>query len=302
VSSPPGCAGRGSLARVALHPPGGRPPWSPPRALVPSPAHAAWRLGPLPVRAFALCVIAGIGVAVLVTALRYRRAGGRPGVVLDVAAWAIPFGLIGALAHAVLIDTRHLAAVGAVGVPGAVALGTAGAWIACRRADVQFSAVAGAAAPAVAFGLAIGGLGNWWAQQFYGPPSTWLWAVQISPEHRVPGYEDYGAFQPVFAYQSLWNAALGFGLIWAARRFALSGQRAFVLCAAGYAAGAFWADMLRIGPVPRVWGMRFGVGTDMVLFAAAVVVLYMTRSRPRAYEKPGQVTLVDDSSGDVMST
>ena len=157
------------------------------------------------------------------------------------AAWAIPFGLAGALAHAILLDSRHdfrhayrlwhaaTVGVAAIGVPGAVALGTAGAWIACRRAGVRLGPVAGAAAPALAFGLAVGGLGNWWAQQFYGLPSTWWWAVRISPEHRVPGYENYATFQPAFLYQSLWEVALGFALIWAAGRFALSGERTFML-------------------------------------------------------------------------
>ncbi|MGP8236787.1 MAG: prolipoprotein diacylglyceryl transferase family protein, partial [Limisphaerales bacterium] len=199
-----------------------------PLASIPSPGHAVWRLGPLSVRAYALCVIAGIIVAVAVASRRYRRSGGRgvapSGVILDVAAWAIPFGLAGAVAHAILLDTRHdfghayrlwhaaTVGVAAIGVPGAVALGTAGAWIACRRARpaVPLGPVAGAAAPAVAFGLAVGGLGNWWAQQFYGRPSTWWWAVSISPEHRVPGYENYATFQPAFLYQSLWEVALGF--------------------------------------------------------------------------------------------
>src|SRR5229473_1644694 len=164
-----------------------------PLASVPSPGHAAWRLGPLSVRAYALCVIAGIIVAVAVASRRYRRTGGpgaRAGVILDVAAWAIPFGLAGALAHAILIDSKHdftheyrlwhaaTAGVGAIGVPGAVALGA-------------------------------GGLGNWWTQQFYGRPSTWWWAVRISPEHRVPGYENYATFQPVFLYQSLCEVVLG---------------------------------------------------------------------------------------------
>jgi prolipoprotein diacylglyceryltransferase len=289
-------------------------------ASLPSPDRAAWRLGPLPVRAQALCVIAGIGVAVLVTARRYRRAGTgpvRPGVILDVAAWAIPFGLAGAFVHAVLLYTRHdfrhmdrlwhalTVGVAAIGVPGAVALGALGAWIACRRGSVQLSPVAGAAAPGIAFGLAIGGLGNWWTQQCYGPPSAWSWAVPISPEHRVPGYEDYGTFQPVFLYQSLWDAALGFAVIWAGRRFGLSGVRAFALGTAGYAVGAFWAESLRIGSMPRVGGMPFGAALDMLLFVGAVVGLYVTRpKRPptsRRYGKPGQVTLVDDSSGDVMS-
>ena len=48
-----------------------------PLASIPSPGHAAWRLGPLPIRAYALCVIAGIIVAVVVASRRYRRSGGK---------------------------------------------------------------------------------------------------------------------------------------------------------------------------------------------------------------------------------
>ena len=201
-----------------------------PLASIPSPARASWRLGPLPIHAYALCVIAGIIVAIAVASRRYRK-DGRKGIILDVAAWAVPFGLASAVVHAVLLDGKHdFTAIGGLwhaatvgvallGVPGAIALGAAGAWIACRRAGVQLGPVAGAAAPAAAFGLALASLGNWWAQQFYGQPSGWWWAVQISPTRRAPGYENYATFQPLFLYQALWDVAVGFGVIWAARRF-----------------------------------------------------------------------------------
>jgi phosphatidylglycerol---prolipoprotein diacylglyceryl transferase len=288
-----------------------------PLASIPGPAHAAWRLGPLPVRAYALCVIAGILVAIAVASGRYRRSGGRGarrGVILDVAAWAVPFALSGALAHVILLDNRHsfgdayriwhaaTAGVAAIGVPGAVTLGAAGAWIACRRAGVPLGPVAGAVAPALAFGLAIGALGNWWTQQFYGRPSTWWWAVRIAPEHRVPGYENYATFQPAFLYQSLWDAALGFAVIWAARRFGLSGGRAFMLCAAGYAAGGFWVESLRIGPLPHALGMRYGALGDVAVFVLAVAGMYVTRPGRRPSARP-QVkrVMAEESSGDVMS-
>ena len=293
------------------------PPRNPPLASIPSPNPTAWRLGPLPVRAYALCVTAGIIVALIVASRRYRRGGGQRGVILDVAAWAVPFGLIGAAAHALLIATRHdftyahrlwhavTTGVAAIGVPGAVALGAAGAWIACRRSGLRLGPVAGAAVPAVLFGLAIGGLGNWWAQQFYGPPSTWWWAVQISPTHRVSGYENYGTFQPAFLYQSLWDVAAGLGVIWAARRFALSGERTFMLGAACYAAGSFWVESVRIGPLPQVLGVRYGALGDVAVFVLALVGLYLTRPKPippaRTYARTEPKTLVDDSPGDVMS-
>jgi prolipoprotein diacylglyceryltransferase len=284
-----------------------------PLASISSPGHAAWHLGPLTVRAYALCVIAGMIVAVTVASRRYWHCGGRPGVILDVAAWAIPFGLAGALVHTILLDSRHAfgdeyrlwhaatVGVAAIGVPGAVALGAAGAWIACRRSGVALGPVAGAVAPALAFGLATAALGNWWAQQCYGPPSAWWWAVRISPEHRVPGYENYATFHPAFLYQSLWEVALGFAVIWAARRFALSGERAFMLCAAGYAAGGFWVESLRVGPLPHALGMRYGALGDIAVFVLAVLGMYMTRrGRPSAR---GQVkrAVVEGSPGDVMS-
>jgi prolipoprotein diacylglyceryltransferase len=297
--------------------PGGRPPWNPPLASIPSPNSAAWRLGPLSVRAYALCVLAGIAVALVVASRRYRRSGGRRGVMLDVAAWAVPFGLTGAAAHALLIDTRHdfthayrlwhavTVGVAVIGIPGAVALGAAGAWIACRRAGLPLGPVAGAAAPAVMFGLAIGGLGNWWTQQFYGPPSSWWWAVQISPTHRIPGYENYDSFQPAFGYQSLWDVAVGLGVIWAARRFVLSGERTFMLCAACYAVGGFWVESVRIGPLPQVLGVRYGELGDVAVFLLAVAGLYLTRPRrippARTPGKPAPKALAADSSGDVMS-
>ena len=286
-----------------------------PLASIPGPGHAAWWLGPLSVRVYALCVIAGIIVAIVVASRRYRRSGGQQGIILDVAAWAVPFGLAGALVHAILLEAGHdfshsyrlwhaaTVGVAAIGIPGAVALGAVGAWVACRRAGIPLGPVAAAAAPAVAFGLAIGGLGNWWAEQFYGQPSTWWWAVQISPEHRVPGYENYATFSPVFLYQSLWDVALGIVVIWAARRFELSGERTFMLGAAGYAVGGLWVESARIGPLPHVLGVRYGSLGDMAVFVLAVAGMYLTRPRrrppARAYPKRA---LVEDSSGDVMST
>ncbi len=288
-----------------------------PLASIPSPGHAAWRLGPLSVRAYALCVIVGVLVAIAVASRRYQRSGGRPGIILDVAAWAIPFGLAGALAHAIPLAARHdfghasriwhaaTIGVAALGVPGAVALGAAGAWVACRRAGIRLGPVAGAAAPAIAFGLAVGGLGNWWAQQFYGRPSARWWAVRISPEHRVPGYENYATFQPAFLYQSLWEVALAFAVIWVARRFALSGERTFMLAAAGYAAGGFWVEgfeSLLVGPLPHALGMRDGALGDIVVFVLAVLGIYLTRpGRRPPVRAQAKRALVEDSSGDVMS-
>jgi prolipoprotein diacylglyceryltransferase len=109
-----------------------------PLASIPSPPRSVWHLGSLPFRAQALCVVAGIAAAIWIAGRRYRKAGGPRGVMLDVAAWAVPAGLIPAAIGALLGQPHGVwQAVrtwdGVLGFPGAMALGTLAAWLACRH-------------------------------------------------------------------------------------------------------------------------------------------------------------------------
>ena len=61
---------------------------------IPSPTVGVLHLGPLPVRMYALCILIGIVVAVWLTGRRLVPRGGEPGQVLDVAAWAVLFGML----------------------------------------------------------------------------------------------------------------------------------------------------------------------------------------------------------------
>jgi prolipoprotein diacylglyceryl transferase len=262
-----------------------------PVAFLPSLSRDVWHLGPLPIRAYALCMAGGIVLGVWVASRRYLRAGGRPGVILDIAAWAVPCGLVGARLYSVITDydlylgagRDWLAMVrvwdGGLGIAGAIAGGAAGAWFACRRAGVSLAPVAGAAAPGLAFGLALGCWGNWFSQQLYGRPSTLAWAVEIAPAHRVPGYENYATFQPLFLYDCCWAVATGLLVIWAARRFLLSGDRAFALWLAAYAVGRFGTESLRVGFAHHLFGLRVNDWTMALMCAGALGYLCLTRGR-----------------------
>ena len=262
-----------------------------PSAFLPSPSRAVWHLGPVPVRAYAICIVLGVLIALLVADRRYRRIGGQAGLILDVATLAVPFGLIGARAYSVItnyqlyVGHRHdwtdILRIwdGGIGIPGAVAAGALGAWIACRRAGVAFAPVAGAAAPGLAFGQAVGRWGNWFDQQLYGRPTTLPWGVEIAPEHRVRGYENFATFQPAFLYESIWDVLVGLLVIYAVRRFLLTGDRAFALYAGAYAIGGFLIQSLRIDPSHHVLGLRVNQLVLAVVFAAAVAYLYLTRRK-----------------------
>jgi len=272
-----------------------------PLASILSPSRSSWHLGPLPLRAQALCVVAGIVVAIWIADRRYRKAGGSRGAITDVAVWAVPAGLIpaaiGALAAAAhgggWQSVRTWDAV--VGFPGAVALGILAAWLACRG-RLRFDPVAAAAAPAIAFGLAVASLGGWFSQQGFGRPSSLPWAVAISPAHRPAGYENFATFQPVFLYLALWSAAAGVAVAVATRRLGLRGDRALALAAAAYAAGGFALFWLGIGHLPVVFGLRAGeLGDAAVLVGSAV---YLARTRPTRIKplQPAQKPALESDS------
>src|SRR5215470_1942729 len=302
-----------------------------PLAYIPSPPRSSWHLGPLPIRAQALCVVAGILIAIWIADRRYRAAGGSRGVIVDIAAWAVPAGLIPAVIGALLVQAdggawhviRTWDAV--IGFPGAVALGALAAWLVCRRLRVwqyeqpgpriaavtgqgvapsprvgqrlRLVPVAAAAAPAIVFGEAVAAAGGWFSQQGYGRPSSLWWAVAISPAHRPTGYENFPTFEPIFLYQALWAATTGAALVWAARRFALRGDCLFALAAAAYAAGGFGMFWLGIGHLPVILGLRAGeLGDAVVFIAAAAYLARIWRRRTKPFQPAQKPALERDSS------
>lgn len=263
-------------------------------AYLPSPATAIWHLGVIPIRGYALCMLAAVLVGLWLTDWRYQKARGEPSVILRIATAAVPAALIGARVFTVLDSYRlyfgrgrdwtealriwdgGLSSVGAVAVGGAAVL------VYCRAARIGIGAVAVAAAPALAVAQAVAVWGNWFGQVFYGSPSTLPWAVDIAPEHRAAGYQSFATYQPVFLYESLAYLLIALGIGYAIRRYSLTGDRALALLAIAYAAVRFCAEAARIDYSPRLFAMRTDqVAMLVVLVAAAGYLAVRRRFRRR---------------------
>ena len=167
--------------------------------VIPSPSQSVWHLGPLPIRAYALCIIAGVMVAVWLGERQWIARGGLPGQVGDIALWAVPFGLVGGRLYHVLTDNGLYFGVGknpwaafyvwqgGLGIWGAISLGAVGAYVACRRHRLKFAPLADALAPGIVLAQAIGRWGNWFNQELFGKPTTLPWALAIDADHRPRG-------------------------------------------------------------------------------------------------------------------
>ncbi|MGP3915265.1 prolipoprotein diacylglyceryl transferase [Nonomuraea sp. 10N515B] len=267
-----------------------------PLASIPSPSEGVWYLGIIPIRAYALCIVLGVVVAVWLSERRWRARGGQKGTIVDIAVPAVIFGLIGGRLYHVITDWQTYFGSraikepyqalfiweGGLGIWGAVALGGLGVWLAVRRRGISFSAMADTVAPGIAFAQGIGRWGNWFNQELYGSPTTLPWGLEIDAAH---GGEPGVLYHPTFLYESIWDVALGFALIFAGRRFALHHGRLFALYVAGYTLGRFWIEGLRIDPVGGVdhavtfLGLRINQWTSIVLFVGALVYFWATRNK-----------------------
>lgn len=277
-------------------------------AYFPSPAQGVWYLGPFPIRAYALCIIAGIIVALVVGDRRWAARGGERGVIYDIALWAVPFGLIGGRVYHVMTDWRTYfgpdgagagAALriweGGLGIWGAVALGGVGAWIACRRKGIPLPAFGDAVAPGIVLAQAIGRLGNYFNQELYGRETTVPWGMEIFYRRDWSGVVDVHSLDgvstgevaavvhPTFLYELLWNVLVFIVLIWADRRFRLGHGRLFALYVAGYSLGRFWIELMRDDTATLIAGIRINVFTATFVFIGAVVYMLLA---PKGREDP----------------
>ena len=261
---------------------------------IPSPSQHTWYLGIFPLRAYALAILAGMVIAVWMTARRWKARGGNPDDVLEIVFWAVPFGIVGGrIYHVLSSPDRYFGESfagggdpikalyvweGGLGIWGAVALGAVGAWIGCRRQGVRLSSFADAVAPGLLVAQAVGRLGNWFNQELYGRPTELPWGLRIDAGYLVRDpatgavYPEGTLFHPAFLYELVWNLAMVGLLLFLDRRFKLGHGRVFWAYVLLYTLGRAWIEMLRVDDAELVLGLRLNVWTSIVLGLAALVV------------------------------
>ena len=288
---------------------------------IPSPSSGVWHIGPIPIRAYALCILTGVFVAVWWSDRRYRARGGEPEVVLDVAIVAVPAGIIGARIYHVLSSPEayfgpngDLALIpqvwlGGLGIWGGIAGGVLAGVLLLHHRGLRVAPLADAVAPALLVAQAIGRLGNWFNQELYGAPTTLPWGLQIDDAHLPAGstYPPGTLFHPTFLYEALWNLAGAALLVWIGRRMlarrGLTGGRLLWVYLMVYTAGRVWIEMLRIDEAETILGLRLNVWTSIVIFLVGAIGLAISSRRPLsgAIERSGLEAQKGDAEEDDAS-
>ena len=259
------------------------------------------QLGPLYLRYYGLILISGAFAAAYLASVEARRRGHNPDYVWDGLLWVLLAGIIGARIWHILTpppsmvelgtDTRFylthpLDAIsvwkGGLGIPGAVAGGLLGLWAYTRGRKLSFAMWADIAAPGVPLAQAIGRWGNYVNQELYGRPTDLPWAITIEPPYRVPGFESFDTFHPLFLYESIWNLGVCLALLWLAR---YRGDRLktgdlFLFYLVLYPVGRFLLEFIRLDS-SQVGGLNANQ-TLMAAVAMASAAALLLRHRPGA--------------------
>lgn len=260
---------------------------------IPSPDSGVWYLGPFPLRAYALAIIAGIVIAVMVGDRRWRQLGGKAGEISDIAVWAVPFGIIGGRIYHVITDAQLYFGEGAdpldalriwqggLGIWGAISFGALGAWIAARRNGIFMPSLADVLAPGIVIAQAVGRWGNYFNQELFGSPTSAPWGLEIDLQFRPSGYEQFETFHPTFLYESIWAILVAISLLVAERRWRINNGRLFLLYVALYSIGRLFIEQLRIDPVNEAAGFRLNTFTSAIL-AIGFTIWFIRRKNTSA--------------------
>ncbi len=278
----------------------------------------------LPIHMYALAILAGIIVAIVLTNHRMVRRGAEPWVIIDIAIWAIVIGIAVARAWHVAThiadyfgpgkNTWNPLEAGAIwnvwdggdAIFGALLGGALGIYIGARRAGMNFFSVADALVPGLLLAQALGRLGNYFNHELFGLPTDLPWGLQIESSNAAypSGLPTSGVyFHPTFLYEMIWNV---FGVIlilaienkWsvvAGRRLPFRVQftrrpnwqwgRVLGLYLVWYGLGRTWFESIRIDPSQTYFGIRSNVWGALAAILVGVILIVVQRRRHPGIER-----------------
>lgn len=268
-------------------------------ASIPSPSINSFSIGPVTIHFYALCIMAGIVVAAILTNNRLVRRGAEPWVVIDICLLAVPLAIVVARLYHVFTHSDFYFGQGrewwnpfvkdaiwnvwdgGIAIYGALIGGAIGAWLGCAWTGVRFWTFADALAPGLLLAQAMGRFGNWFNQELFGQPTDLPWGLEI--DSHVSGFPaglaEGTLFHPTFLYEVVWNVIGVFVLLWAGQRFTLQWGRLFGLYLVWYSAGRIVWESIRIDPSDIILGLRTNVWAAIIGVVLGLVILWVQKRR-----------------------
>lgn len=271
---------------------------------IPSPPSSGFNIGPVPIRYYALCIIAGIIAATILTNHRLTKRGAEKWVVIDIAILAVPLAIIGARIFHVLthpgfyfgpgsntwnpFEPGSVWAIweGGIAIFGALLGGAVGAWLGCRWTGIRFWTFADALAPGLLLAQAMGRFGNWFNHELFGLPTDLPWGLEIESTNPAfpPGLPEGTLFHPTFLYEVIWNGLGVLVLLWIGKKLHLQWGKLFAIYLIWYGSGRIVWESIRIDPSEIFFGLRSNVWAAIIGVVVGIVILIVQTRRHTGVE------------------
>jgi len=246
----------------------------------------------LSIRTYAICILLGIIAATVLTNERLKARGAESGVVLDIALWAVPLGIIGArIFHVVTHPDDYFGSAekmlhilyiweGGIAIFGSLIGGAIGVYIGWRMTGVRFWTFADALAPGLLLAQAFGRFGNYFNHELYGVPTNAWWGLEIEKSNPAfpAGLPAGTLFQPTFLFEVIWNVAGVLVILYLSKKFTLQWGKTLSVYLVWYGLGRSYFESIRIDPSLIFLGVRTNI---WAAFAAILigVIIFIVQSR-----------------------
>ncbi len=237
---------------------------------------AGFNLGPFSISLYGIMIVTGVIATLVISGIEARRRGEDSEHVLNMALIVVPLGIIGARLYHVIDEwsfySQNLLLIfggRGLGIFGAITGGAIGLIVYTKWKKLGTLRWMDIVAPGLILAQAIGRWGNFFNQELYGYPTDLPWAIYIDLAHRLPGYETFSHFHPLFLYESLANL-LNFSLLMIMGRklrHHLRDGDIFFAYVIFYGVGRFFLEGLKLD----VWAIA-GIPTARWITGIAVIV------------------------------
>ncbi|MFJ3319833.1 prolipoprotein diacylglyceryl transferase [Curtobacterium sp. NPDC086286] len=251
------------------------------------------------IHAYAICILLGIVAAVILANRRLNARGVERWIIIDIAIWAVPAGIIGGRLFHVFTHVSDYFGPGrdplsflyiwegGLAIFGALILGSIGAYIGCRQVGLRFTAFIDAVVPGVLLAQAFGRLGNYFNHELFGMPTSLPWGLQIESSNAAfpKGLPEGTLFHPTFLYEIIWNVVGVVVILLLDKKFRLQWGKVLSLYLIWYGIGRSVLESIRVDTSETFFGIRTNVWMS---FAAILlgIIIFLVQSKRHLGKEP----------------
>ncbi len=251
----------------------------------------AFKLGPFTIQWYAIIIVTGVILGILLSRKEAKRQNLDPEHVTDFMLYALPISIIGARIYYVIFELPYylehpgeIIAIwhGGIAIYGALIAGGITLYVYCQRHYISMWNFLDIIAPAVILAQGIGRWGNFMNHEAYGPKTTEAFLKGLHlPQFIIENMYIEGFYRtPTFLYESVWNI-LGFFvlIILRSKKKVLKQGEVFLGYIIWYSFGRFFIEGLRTDSLYLFKAIRVSQLLSALLFIGGIALVIYRRKK-----------------------